>query len=87
MADLWNKVSVDFKSTKWSEPTSIRNYALLLDLIKFFVTHCDTSHTRVSFKLHTVSKNDIDAFNEEHETFDMQIDHTMKSLLDILCIY
>ena len=86
MADSWNKVSVDFKSMKWSEPTSIRNYVLLLDLIKFFVTHCDTSHTRVSFKLHTVSKNDIDAFNEEHEAFDMQIDHTMKSLLDILCI-
>ena len=86
MADLWDKISVDYKSMKWSEPTSVRNYTLLLNLIKFFVAHSDTGNIRVSFKLHTISKGDIDAFNEANLPFEPILANTMKSLLNILCM-
>ena len=71
---------------KWSEPTSVRNYTLLLNLIKFFVAHSDTGNTRVSFKLHSISKGDIDAFNEANLPFEPILANTMKSLLNIICM-
>ena len=71
---------------KWSEPVSVRNYSLLLNLIKFFVTHSDTTNTRVGFKLHSVSKTDVEEFNEANQPFEPLLANTMKSLLNILCI-
>ena len=78
----WERLSVDYVNMRWIEPVSQKSFTLLLALTKLFITHSDTASNRISFKLFSISKENLDAFNEQNPTF--IIDATVKSLLDVL---
>ena len=78
----WEKLSVDYANMRWVEPASQKSFSLLLALTKLFLTHCDTGGNRISFKLFLITKENLDAFNEQNPTF--IINASIKSLLDIL---